>query len=58
MTVFLQEDALDELNETFEVLLTNVSVTATVDDATGVATITDNDDPPGPRLSRFKAVII
>ncbi|MGQ4649173.1 Calx-beta domain-containing protein [Lyngbya aestuarii] len=45
ITVDITDDAIDELDETFTVQLSN-AVNATIDDAEGVATITDNDLPP------------
>ena len=45
LTVSTTDDSIDEPNETFTVTLANPSG-ATLGDATGTATITDNDDPP------------
>lgn len=41
----ITEDALDEANETFFIVLEN-AVNATITDSEGKGTITDNDDPP------------
>jgi hypothetical protein len=45
-TVPISEDVLDEADETINVTLSNVSASATLADATGVVTITDNDASP------------
>jgi Ca2+-binding RTX toxin-like protein len=45
VTVPVKGDALDEENETFSLLLSD-AVEATIDDATGVGTITDDDATP------------
>jgi|GEM_PF-922250 len=45
ITVDIIDDALDEQNETFTIELSNAS-NATIADAQGIGTITDNDDAP------------
>ncbi|MDE0023011.1 MAG: hypothetical protein OXP69_01220, partial [Spirochaetaceae bacterium] len=46
LTVAVIGDTLDEVDETYTVTLSGAS-NATLSDATGVGTITDDDDPPG-----------
>ena len=46
IVVPILEDAIDELDETFTVILSNPSATATIADGTGTGTITDNDATP------------
>ena len=45
VVVPINEDALDEANESFFIVLEN-AVNATITDSEGKGTITDNDDPP------------
>ena len=46
-TVAITTDTTDEADETFTVTLSEVSDSATIDDGTGVVTITDDDAAPG-----------
>lgn len=55
LAVPIKEDALDEINETFMVQISNVSG-AIVTDGTGVGTITDEDDPPIVSIEATKSV--
>ncbi|MDB9519100.1 Calx-beta domain-containing protein [Roseofilum reptotaenium CS-1145] len=50
ITVNISDDSLDESNETFSVDLSNAS-NATISDAQGVGTITDNDGQPNLSIS-------
>ncbi len=46
ITIVTTQDAIDEPNETFNVVLTNPNANATIFDGTGVGTITDDDPTP------------
>ncbi|MEH6591464.1 MAG: retention module-containing protein, partial [Halioglobus sp.] len=46
VTVAITDDLIDELDETFDIALSNVSATATIGDGEGVGTILDNDPAP------------
>ena len=46
VTVVVNGDATDEVNETFNITLANVSTSATIATATGVGTITNDDTAP------------
>lgn len=46
ITIPSTSDSFDELDETFEIRLSNVAGDATISDGVGVGTIVDNDDTP------------
>lgn len=55
LTVSLVNDSLDEINETFEVQLSN-ALNASISDNLAVVTITDDDSPPALSISQASII--